>query len=548
MTPERLHRIEALFEQALGVPDLERDTFLAGACAGDADLHREVGELLAVAPRDGSSLREAVIAEARRLVGDAVATQIGRRIGPFRVLGLLGQGGMGAVYVAQREDAEFHQRVAIKLLSHALGAPEAVARFRDERQILAALEHANIVRLLDGGRTEDGLPYLVMEHIEGTTITQYARDRDLSVRARLALVREVCGALQYAHQNLVVHRDIKPSNILVDRDGVPKLLDFGIAKLLAPAPGFEREARTRTGSRLFTPEYASPEQARGDAVSTATDVYSVGAVLYELVTGVPPHRSSGGALEALRVICEVDPPRPSSVAPAARRRELAGDIDNIILKALHKEPAQRYASMEQLSDDLRRYLEGRPVTARTATVGYHARKFIRRNRVAAIAAGLAVATLIAGTGISLWQARRADDEAVQAQREKANAIDAAAHARTETEHAQKAEAQIQAQLDQIRAEQSARSRAEAEARAKGNEAELSREQLQVALAQAREGKRLAEQESARAREAEARAEAAARAEKVAAQAEKAARKEMEVLYEKERARRQQLEKITNELR
>jgi hypothetical protein len=280
-------------------------------------------------------------------------------------------------------------------------------------------------------------------------------------------------------------------------------------------------------------------------VSTATDVYSLGAVLYELMTGVSPHRACGGPLESLRVICEVDPPRPSVIATVARPRELSGDLDNIILKALHKEPARRYATMEQLSDDLGRFLEGRPVTARTATVGYRVSKFLRRNKVATIAAGLAVAAMIAGTGISLWQARRADVEAAQAQLDRAKAIDAATRARIEADHARKAEAQVQAQLDQIRAEQAARTRAEAEARAKGNEAELSREQLQVALSRAREGKQLAEQESSRARTAEARAEAAA-------QAEKAAREEKEALYQQERARRQQLEaqskKITNELR
>jgi tRNA A-37 threonylcarbamoyl transferase component Bud32 len=545
MPQDRLQRIEALFDQALRVPKVEREAFLLHACAGDADVHREVIELLSFARRDGFSLSEAVAAAASALVGDPVTLQIGRRIGRFRLLGLLGQGGMGAVYVAQREDAEFRQRVAIKLMPHALGTPLAIARFRDERQILAALEHANIVRLLDGGSTEDGLPYLVMEHIAGATITQHAAARKLSLRARVGLVRDVCAALQYAHQNLVIHRDIKPSNILVDSDGVPKVLDFGIATLIAPGPDFEREARTRTGSRLFTPAYASPEQVRGDPVSTATDVYSVGAVLYELVTGVAPHRASAGPLESLRLICEVDPPRPSDVAPAERRRELSGDLDNIILKALHKEPARRYASMEQLSDDLGRFLEGRPVTARTATIGYRARKFAQRNKVAVIAASVVVATMIGGTGVSLWQARRADVEAAQALLEKANAIEAATRARIEAEHARNAEAQVQAQLDQIRAEQAARTRAEAEARVHRNEAELSREQLQVALARAREDKQLAEQESARAREAEARAEAAARA-------EKAAREEKEALYQQERARRQHLEeqsrKITNELR
>ena len=559
MDTERWRRIEAVFEQALELPELERDGFLDEACAGDPGLHRELKRLLTSAPTAGASLRKAVVAEVRLLASDAVTAQVGRRIGPFRLIGLLGEGGMGAVYLAERDDAQFAQRVAVKILSHAVGSPQAIARFRDERQILAGLEHPNIVRLLDGGSTDDDLPYLVMEHIEGTTLTGYANGRQLAVRARVALVRQVCSALQYAHQNLVVHRDIKPSNILVDADGMPKILDFGIAKLLAPVASFEREARTRTGFAMFTPEYASPEQARGDAVSTATDVYSVGAVLYELVTGQPPHRTAGSALDILRVICEVDPPRPSAAGPPGRRRELAGDLDNIILKALHKEPARRYASMEQLSDDLGRYLDGLPVAARTSTVGYRARKFVRRNKGVVVATSLVAAALVVATAVSLRQAHRADEQAEQAEAERVKAIDAARHAETETDRARKAEARVQAQLDQIKAEQSARAVAEADARAKGDEAELSREQLQVALAKSRQEKQLAEQqkllaeqqkqlaeqESVKAHVAESRAEAAARAEKTT-------RQDAEALYQKERDRVKLLEeaskKITNQLR
>jgi hypothetical protein len=451
---------------------------------------------------------------------------------------------MGAVYLAERDDAQFAQRVAIKILPHSIGSPQAVARFRDERQILAGLDHPNIVHLLDGG-TDNDLPYLVMEYIEGTAITRYADAQALSIRDRVALVRRVCAALQYAHQNLVVHRDIKPGNIFVDATGKPRILDFGIAKLLAPIAGFEREAQTRTGLMMFTPEYASPEQARGDAVSTATDVYSVGAVLYELVTGQPPHRPSGNALEIARVINEVDPPRPSAVAPAAARRELAGDLDNIILKALHKEPERRYESMAQLSDDLGRFLSELPVSARTSTVGYRARKFVRRNKVVVLAATLVAGALLAATVVSVRQARRADAQAARAEVERRKAVDAAAREHAETERARKAEAKVQAQLDQLRAEQAARAVAEADARAKHSEAELSREQLQDALAKARQEKLIAEQESRKAHDAEARAAQAARA-------EKATREEAEALYRKEKARAEQLEqesrKITNQLR
>ncbi len=547
MDAERWRRLEVLFDQALACPDAERGGFLAEACAGDDELHRELAAMLDSSPTAGSSLRRAVATEVRLLATGAAATQVGRRIGRFRLLKLLGEGGMGAVYLAERDDAQFSHRVAIKILAHAVGSPEAVARFRDERQILAALEHPHIVRLLDGGSTEDDLPYLVMEHIEGTTITRYAEQHRLSVRARIELVRQVCGALQYAHQNLVVHRDIKPSNILVDVTGAPKILDFGIAKLLAPVGRFEREARTRTGFAMFTPEYGSPEQARGDAVSTATDVYSVGAVLYELVTGEPAHRTTGSALDILRVICEVDPPRPSSVAPAVWRRELGGDLDNIILKALHKEPARRYASMEQLSDDLARWLDGLPVAARTATIGYRARKFVRRNKGVVVAATLVAATLVAATAVSLRQAGRADEQAMRAEAERANAVDAARQAQIEADRARKAEEQVKQQLDEIRAEQAARTAAEAEARDRASEAEMTREQLQVALTKAREEKQLAdqhrqlaEQESARARSAEARAQAAA-------QAEKAARQDKEVLLQKERERVKQLEERRKEI-
>ena len=299
-----------------------------------------------------------------------------------------------------------------------------------------------------------------MEYLEGTAITHDADQRELSVRARLALVRQICGALHYAHQNLVVHRDIKPSNILVDASGVPKILDFGIAKLLAPIARFEREAQTRTGHAMFTPEYASPEQVRGAAVSTATDVYSLGAVLYELVAGQPPHRAGDNPLETVRAVCEVDPVRPSAVAPASRRRELAGDLDNIILKALHKDPARRYGSMDQLSDDLDRLLRGLPVIARTATFGYRASRFVRRNKVAVVAAALVTAASLTATFVSLRQAARADEQAARAAAEQARAVDAANRARIEAERARTAEARVKTQLDQLTQAQSARARSE----------------------------------------------------------------------------------------
>lgn len=552
MNQERWHRIQEVFDRALVVPDEERARLLDEACAGDSDLHREVSSLLASASDAGASIRGVVAAEADSLVVEAHATAVGRRLGPYRLRTLLGEGGMGAVYLAERDDAQFAKQVAVKILSHAIGSPQAIARFRDERQILAALEHRNIVRLLDGGSTDDGLPYLVMEYIEGKPITAFAREHTLSIRARVQLVRDVCAAIQYAHQNLIIHRDIKPSNILVDEGGTPKLLDFGIAKLLAPVSSFEREARTRTGNALFTPEYASPEQARGEAVSTATDVYSVSAVLYELVTDEPPHRATSGVLESLRVICDVDPVRPSIAAPSERRRELAGDLDNIILKGLHKEHARRYGTIEQLADDLGRFLDGLPVNAQVPTLGYRARKFASRNKASVLATTLVAVALVAGTVISLRQAaradvqaHRADEAAASALAEKTRALNEAARAQTEADRARRAELQVQAQLDQIKAEQAARAIAESQVRLKNNEAEMSREQLQVALANARQEKLVAEHESKKAREAEKRAERAALA-------ERRTRLEAEVLYQREKARVELLEsqgkKITTKLR
>ncbi|HWO23421.1 MAG TPA: protein kinase [Kofleriaceae bacterium] len=338
-----------------------------------------------------------------------------RRIGPYRIGRELGHGGMGTVYLAVRDDDEYRTEVAIKLLHHGL-AP-AVARFRDERQILATLEHPGIVRLLDGGSTKERLPYLVMEHIVGAPITTWVDARNLGVRARVELFCKVCVAVAYAHGKLVIHRDIKPSNILVTEDGTPKLLDFGIAKLLDPEAG--REAATSTGFLLCTPAYAAPEQVLGQPVSTATDVYALGAVLYELLAGVPAQRLKGDGLDALQAMIKVDPVRPSSVAPPERRRAIAGDLDNIVLKALHKEPGRRYASVEQLASDLQRHLDGLPVLARTGTWLYRAGKLVRRHRRVIAVTAVVLASLTAATVISAGQARRADLERARAEESRA---------------------------------------------------------------------------------------------------------------------------------
>jgi eukaryotic-like serine/threonine-protein kinase len=419
--PNRRELVEDLFAQASDLPEAERAAFLAEACQGDVALLDELSSLLESVPGARERLRGSIAAEAAQLAATRVEAQVGRQFGPYRLLEPLGEGGMGAVYLAERSDDEYKRQVAIKILKYGFGSPQAIARFRDERQILAALEHPGIVRLLDGGRTDDGLPYLVLERVDGVPLTRYAREQELKARARVELVLGVCAALQYAHGKLVVHRDIKPSNILVDRDGAPKLLDFGIAKLLDPGEALAREAHTRTGVAMLTPEYASPEQARGEPVSVATDIYSLGGVLYELLAGRPPQQPRGGQLEMLRAISEVKPPRASSVAPPELRRDIEGDLDNIVEKALRKDPAERYASVEQFADDLRRYLDGRPVKARTPTFGYRTSKFARRHWGKLVLALFVAGALSASTVVSVRQARRADAEAARANAEATRA-------------------------------------------------------------------------------------------------------------------------------
>jgi serine/threonine protein kinase len=314
------------------------------------------------------------------------------------------------VFLAERVDGEYQTKVAIKLLRR-LDSQDAIARFRDERQILATLEHPGIVRLLDGGSTDSGQPYLVMEYVAGVPISRYCAERRLSLPERLELFNRAAAAVAFAHQRLVVHRDLKPSNILVTREGTPKLLDFGISKLLDSPEGLrdnQREASTRTGMQLLTPEYASPEQVRGQPISTATDVYSLGAVLYELCTDAKAQPLAGESVDQiLRAILDTDPPRPSTVAPAALARALRGDLDNIILKALHKQPDKRYGSVEQLIEDVERHLDGLPVKARAATLSYRAGKFVRRNLASVAAAGVVLGTLISATALSLRAAANA---------------------------------------------------------------------------------------------------------------------------------------------
>jgi serine/threonine protein kinase/tetratricopeptide (TPR) repeat protein len=407
MTPQRWTRIEELFDAASELSGDARVALLDRECAGDTGLRREIERMLGADTGGSRAIRDAIAAGQALVKEDAAAGShaIGRRFGAYRVTAVLGYGGMGAVYRAVRDDRVYTTDVAIKALRHDfVDGPQARERFRQERQILAGLSHPNIARLLDGG--EDPAPYLVMERIEGIPIARYCEGRP--VEERLALFLGVCDAVQYAHAHLVVHRDLKPSNILVTAEGVPKLLDFGIAKLL-PLEGTESTARlTQTGARLFTPEYASPEQFRGQPISTASDIYSLGAVLYQLLADCPPHqldRMSPGQME--QTITGVQPARPSVAGPRARRHRLAGDLDNIVLMALRKEPERRYASVEAFAEDIRRHLTGRPVLARPATMKYRTAKFLRRHKLAVTASCLIAASLVLGLAAALYQARLA---------------------------------------------------------------------------------------------------------------------------------------------
>ncbi len=448
MQPERWDKVDDLFGAALERAPHERATFLARACAGDETLRVEVETLLLAHRAAGDFIQApAFDAGVALLKQQEQNAQSGRVIGAYQIIRELGQGGMGAVYLAARADRSYEKQVALKLIKRGAESQEIVRRFRNERQILAALDHPNIARLLDGGTTTEGQPYLVMEYIEGQPLNVYCGERKLNTAARLQLFRQVCAAVHFAHQHLVVHRDLKPSNILVTpaqdgKDGTPKLLDFGIAKLLAPESGVYGaemptiEATTQ-GMQLFTPAYASPEQVQGGSITTATDVYALGVLLYELLTGQRPYQAKPNSLpDLLKAVVEEEPTPPSDAVAFtqkvgdARRTspinmtakvttqavtdfratsaELRGDLDNIVLMALRKEPQRRYPSVEQFSEDIRRYLTGLPVSARKATLAYRAQKFVRRHKAATAAAALVLLTLLSGVFAINQQRRRAE--------------------------------------------------------------------------------------------------------------------------------------------
>ncbi|HXG91156.1 MAG TPA: serine/threonine-protein kinase [Blastocatellia bacterium] len=440
MKAERWQRIEELFGAALEIAPDERAVFLMNECGSDDALRREVETLLASHKRAGDFIQAPAFEEAIGLIKAPEQTlPKGHRIGPYEIICEIGRGGMGAVYLATRADDEYKKRVAIKLIKRGLDTDDILRRFRNERQILASLDHPNIARLLDGGTTDEGLPYFVMEYVEGLPLMDYCDRERLSTVERLKLFRKICAAVQHAHQNLVVHRDLKPSNIIVTAGGEPKLLDFGIAKFLNPEMSAHTIAPTATAMRLMTRDYASPEQVRGQPITTASDVYSLGVLLYRLLTGHHPYQfKTPLPSEVERVICETEPQRPSDAVkrveevttsdgesvqltpelvsstrdgePQKLRRMLSGDLDTIILMAMRKEPARRYSSVEQFSEDIRRYLEGLPVLARKDTFAYRASKFVRRHRAGVAAATLVAIAIIAGIVATLWQARIAREQ------------------------------------------------------------------------------------------------------------------------------------------
>jgi len=445
--------IAAFFAEAMELPVPERAAFLDAVCGDRPEVRAEVESLLAAHDRAEGLLDPpdaGWVVDALAEVGQPAGT--GERFGPYRILHELGRGGMGAVYLAERVDGQFDQCVALKLVRDPAGAGDLVDRFLRERRILARLTHPNIARLLDGGVSEDGRPFLAMEYVDGTPITAYCDEHRLDVDARLILFLDACEAVAYAHRSLVVHRDLKPGNILVSADGRVKLLDFGIAKLLEPDAEVDAPTLTVAGFQLLTPEYAAPEQVRGEPVTTATDVYGLGAVLYELLSGYRPHHFRDRTLaEVVRVLSETTPEPPSTTAtrrgapndvggpagsrtpeeiaasrgagPDQLRRRLAGDLDAIVLSALKQEPERRYPSAEALADDIRSHLARRPVAARRDSAFYRFGRFVRRNRVTVATGSVAVATLVAGLVGTAWQARAASRHALRADRVRQFVVD-----------------------------------------------------------------------------------------------------------------------------
>jgi serine/threonine protein kinase/tetratricopeptide (TPR) repeat protein len=451
MRPERWNEIKDKLHVALQLEPAPRAAYLAEMGATDTELQRELESLIAFHERTGTDFLNAPLAQVNSVLKSSVEPDalLGRRVGSYQIMGQIGVGGMGEVYRAFRADDEYKKQVAIKLLPAGQDSAFVIGRFRNERQILASLDHPNIARLLDGGTTEKGVPYFVMELIEGRPIDEYCDAHRLPIRERLKLFVQVCSAVQFAHQQLFVHRDIKPSNLLVTAEGVPKLLDFGIAKTLEGGAAAAPSDPTLTVLRVLTPGYASPEQIKGEPITTASDVYSLGVVLYELLTGRSPYRVvSRTPHELSRAVCEFAPKKPSIVvrhtenvgtggkaqhftpasmsaarggSPERLSRRLSGDLDNIVQMSLQKEPQRRYGSVEQFAQDIQRHLDDMPVVARRDTFGYRTSKFVTRYKIGLAAAALVSLTVLAGLAITLQEARVARRQAEIARTQTARA-------------------------------------------------------------------------------------------------------------------------------
>ena len=415
MDPGKWQQIERLFHAAAEQPAGQRRAWLSEAADGDEELIEEVLALVE-SSEQATSLEVAV----EQALNQPEAAANEQRIGPYRVLEQLGRGGLSTVYLAERSDDQFRMEVAIKVVRHGLDSHDIVERLRRERQILAHLEHPNIAKLLDGGTTEDGSPYVVMERIQGRHIDEWCDAERLSIRQRLELFLPVCDAVSHAHGSLVLHRDLKPSNIMVTRDGVPKLLDFGIAKVLGDGettPDFDDLTLTQPGRQMLTPHYASPEQYLGRPLTTASDVYSLGVVLYLLISGRRPYDLRGKDQRELEeIICRRDPPPPDAPEESAER--IDQDLETIVLKALQKEPSRRYASVARLADDLRLYLEGRPISARRDSFLYRFGKFSRRHWPTLTLASLVLMSLLTAVVLTTWQSRVAQQQRLVAERER----------------------------------------------------------------------------------------------------------------------------------
>jgi serine/threonine protein kinase len=411
MAVDRWNLIEEIFHGALERPFAERQRYVLNACGDDPELRLEVESLLANDREAASTLGSLVVSDLRTVIIEPAAVATGTRLGPYKLVRDLDSGGMGIVYLAVRSDDQYFQIVAIKMIRKGMESPALLQRFRTERQVLATLSHPNIGTILDGGETADGRPFIVMEFVEGQPITQACVNLDLSIRRRIELFHSLCSAVHYAHQKLVIHRDIKPSNVLVTPDSVVKLIDFGISKPISPGfiPG-ESTSMATTGL-ILTPDYASPEQLSGLELTTSTDIYSLGVLLYELLTGSRPYTLSGlSYAAALKLVCSGEIRQPSATPKLSDkfRKELAGDLDRIILMAMEKDPSRRYQSAQHLNEDLLRYLEGKPVLARKATPLYRLGKFVQRHRTASMMGCVTVAIIVGSILFYSWQSRRTE--------------------------------------------------------------------------------------------------------------------------------------------